>query len=66
MPDAAPENRANVPVDKTRAAVGCLLGTAVGDALGLAVEGLSAPPRILPIAIRMCLMGPCWLRWPPK
>ena len=25
----------------TRAAVGCLLGTAVGDALGLAVEGLS-------------------------
>jgi hypothetical protein len=50
MPDAAPDNRANVPVDKTRAAVGCLLGTAVGDALGLAVEGLSArrPARMYP------------------
>ena len=29
-------------MDKTEAAVGCLLGTAVGDALGLACEGLSA------------------------
>lgn len=42
MPDAAPDIRSTAHVDRAHATVGCLLGTAVGDALGLAVEGLSA------------------------
>lgn len=29
-------------MDRAEAAVGCILGTAVGDALGLACEGLSS------------------------
>jgi ADP-ribosylglycohydrolase len=30
-----------IPMDRTESAIGCMLGTAVGDALGLACEGLS-------------------------
>ena len=38
------------PADRERACVGCLLGTAVGDAMGLALEGLSRrrQPRMFP------------------
>jgi ADP-ribosylglycohydrolase len=40
--DSAPEAAtADEPPSKARAIVGCILGTAVGDALGLACEGLS-------------------------
>jgi ADP-ribosylglycohydrolase len=41
MTAASPGQRKPLPLPKERAIAGCIFGTAVGDALGLACEGLS-------------------------